>query len=291
MSQTNYIDSMFTVGPGGTGDVSHLQIFDSFSTEPTITINSGWGTIGSNLIIMPGRDPVQIAPKRAKRFFGKLLKKLSPKAFNTWYKPMSIQKFFYSLINESVNLKNLGKRITSYERVLKQAEENGQEALADQLLEQIDLIRKESILYASGIRKVITEDQLLEFRNKTRKGYKLNLTWLKNFTRIIPEKVLEKKKVVEELDLFDDFAILHYDPNIGKPEHKQKAPKAVAKTKSEIERERDPILFGIINDVRKLYYIADWKDKYCSLTMDEIVKKLGKKKASENDISSDVKVL
>ena len=38
---------------------------------------------------------------------------------------------------------------------------------------------------------------------------------------------------------------------------------------------RDPILFGLIENVRKLYFIGDWKDEECDLTMEEVARILG----------------
>ena len=38
-----------------------------------------------------------------------------------------------------------------------------------------------------------------------------------------------------------------------------------AMTNEEIERKRDPILFGVIKDSNKLYYIDEWEDELCNL--------------------------
>ena len=36
---------------------------------------------------------------------------------------------------------------------------------------------------------------------------------------------------------------------------------------------RDPILFGLINHSERLYYIADWEDELCDLTLDRIAER------------------
>ena len=46
-------------------------------------------------------------------------------------------------------------------------------------------------------------------------------------------------------------------------------------TKAQEIAKKDPILFGVIEDVRKLYFIGDWKSDECDLTMDEVAKVLG----------------
>ena len=73
---------------------------------------------------------------------------------------------------------------------------------------------------------------------------------------------------------------MHYDP----------AGKSSAKTKKEIEEEKDPILFGVFKESRRLYYIGDWIDEYCNLTMNEVAKLLGKKSVYANDIGENIEL-
>lgn len=54
---------------------------------------------------------------------------------------------------------------------------------------------------------------------------------------------------------------MHYDPK----------KKNTELTKKEKEKKRDPILFGIIKHSRNFYYIGDWIDEYCDLTLKEAV--------------------
>jgi hypothetical protein len=65
--------------------------------------------------------------------------------------------------------------------------------------------------------------------------------------------------------VFDNYALLHYDPKA----------KAFSLTAAQEAAKRDPILFGLIEGVRKLYFVADWKDDECDLTMDEVARVLG----------------
>ena len=58
---------------------------------------------------------------------------------------------------------------------------------------------------------------------------------------------------------------MHYDPEnrYSDMTHKEKV--------KEEDKKRDPILFGVIAGSNKLYYITDWVDDYCNLTLDEFV--------------------
>jgi len=72
-----------------------------------------------------------------------------------------------------------------------------------------------------------------------------------------------------ELKIFDNYVVLHYDPQ-GKASEMSAEEKA-----QELVRRRDPILFGVFRGSRKLYFVGDWKDEQCDLTLQEIVDKLG----------------
>jgi hypothetical protein len=93
---------------------------------------------------------------------------------------------------------------------------------------------------------------------------------LKDFTRVIPKNVLIKKEKVK--DVFDDFVIYHYwnDEAEKNREKKQKISPA------EKEKLRDPVLFGIIKETNRLYFIADWEDDFCDLTFSEMIEVIGK---------------
>lgn len=158
-------------------------------------------------------------------------------------------------------------RSQPYLLAIERAESMGQKALVDQLLSGMFIAKYESLLRASGYDKSITESQLVEFIKKTKKG--VQLSYIKNFARNIPENVIEKKKEVDNLYIFDNYCVLYYDPS----------KKAFSQTSEEKEKERrrkaDPILFGMITGSRKLYYIADWIDEFCDLTLEEFLKVSG----------------
>jgi hypothetical protein len=161
-------------------------------------------------------------------------------------------------------------RVEEYAELLVSANDMGQTALCDKIKEKINLYKYESILHAEGRIYKITEEQIVEFAKKTERG--LRLDYIKNFTRVIPSDVQKEKKKADKLKVFDNYVILHYDP----------LKKNVAPTAKEKEADRkkkaDPILFGVIAESHDLYYITDWVDDTCDLTLDEFVKVMGIKK-------------
>ena len=70
---------------------------------------------------------------------------------------------------------------------------------------------------------------------------------------------------MNELEVFDNYVILYYDPEGI----------VYKETAHEEAKRRDPIIFGVIAGSKKLYYVADWIDEYCDLTLDAFVDTLG----------------
>lgn len=118
----------------------------------------------------------------------------------------------------------------------------------------------EHSLVVHGFNRLLTEEQLLRFARGCSKG--LCLDWIAHFVRPIPKDVLAEKRRADKALLFDNYVILHYDPeNRGT-------------TQKDREAAKDPILFGVIKDSRKLYFVGDWKDELCDLTLDQIAEKV-----------------
>jgi hypothetical protein len=155
-------------------------------------------------------------------------------------------------------------RVKLYDEVIKQAKVAGQIARVEQLMKARTIVQWESLLIAAGFKQFLSEDTTVEFASKCQKG--LRLDWVANFARPIPGDVIAKKVEADALMVFDNYVVMHYDPGQT----------AFTLTKEQEEAKKDPILFGVIEGVRKLYFIGDWKDDECSLTMDEVAQVLGK---------------
>lgn len=176
---------------------------------------------------------------------------------------ITVHEFFSSVKNSPDELSVVDERARGYEAALERARKTGQTALVEQLALGIDAARAETQLITMGLTKVLTEETLVEFVKKSPRG--LALDWVKNFTRIIPDDVLATKLKCDARRIFDNYVVLHYDPD----------KKSWAETEAEREARKDPILFGVIEGKRALYYVGDWIDDYCDLTLDQIADVLG----------------
>lgn len=181
---------------------------------------------------------------------------------------ISIEEFFTSIKNSQVELSIVKERAQGYEKQLKNALHMGQTALFERLKLTIESVRNEAQLFAMGQKKYIEEATLVEFVKKAKKG--LRLDYVGNFTRTIPGELLKLKMELDEKDIFDNYVVLHYDPQ-GKSWSQTEAEK-----EAERARRRDPIMFGILAGRRRLYYVGDWTDEYCDLTLDQIADTIGK---------------
>lgn len=213
------------------------------------TIAGGWttvqnGTISARMDQQPGIHP-ELFFKYIKRKFGALEKM------------------------------RLDGRLKKLERAFDKAVESGQEALGKKLMTEVIRETRESVMYAKGVRHFIEREDLQKHKNNIRGGH-ISDTVFKEFTRVIPKDVLAKKKKVE--DCFDGFVIYHYWDEKAEKNRTEKQ----KMTADEKQRMRDPVLFGIIRETNRLYFVADWEDEHCDLTFDEMVDVIG---ADDEDIT------
>lgn len=235
--------------------------------------NEAWISVPTNnpmngSLWINGRE---IKPPLKERFIGWLYKILTKsRTTREEEKPtkkITVVEFFTQLSKSYDELTPIAEIAKHYENAVVQANVMGQQALVQKFKDLMDTIRGEAHLIAMGLKKYVTEKQVVEFYEQVGEDKNLKLTWVKNFNRIIPEDVYLIKKDVDERKIFDNYVVLHYDPqNNGEK-----------LTKEEVEKKKDPILFGVIKNSRKLYYIADWKDEYCDLTLEEMFNVLGEK--------------
>lgn len=137
---------------------------------------------------------------------------------------------------------------------------NNQKAAAEKILKEYVMRFRESMIKAKGVSHYIEKSVLNKHKNNIRGGHISDTDW-EYFTRVIPKRVIERKK---EFDgLFDSFVIYHYyNPD-------QKDVKKMDET--EKSKMKDPVLFGRINETDRLYFIADWDDEFCDLTFEEMI--------------------
>lgn len=183
----------------------------------------------------------------------------------------TVEEFFVNLKQSPQEIYKADLKLQSYKDYLKKCQDSGQKALAEQVMSSVYVAGREAAMFSIDLTTYLTEEQVVEFVKKTEKG--LRMDWIKNFTRHIPDDVLETKKKADEHHIFDNYCVLHYDPD----------GKGAELTKKEKERRKDPILFGLLKGSDKLYFVGDWIDEFCDLTLDKIVETVGEAKEITED--------
>ena len=174
------------------------------------------------------------------------------------------------------NIKGLKHQSTKYdlerfaqvqETLMKKAVITGQKEQLRKLQFISECLKKEAILIDQGITTFVYKEDILAYADKiTDKS--IHITELENFPREIPDEVVEQIGKLKELNIFDEFFIVYTDYTEVEPALREK-----------IQKERDPILFGTFLDNERgvkmlhsrFYYIADWIDEYCDLTLSKMV--------------------
>lgn len=235
-----------------------LTIFDRFEVDdslaknykPETPVSQFFGVSISSGGPFDGTDSVPWY----KRLFSKKEKSVPP---------AQIKQVFERILLNAEELKVFEDRENKVLELRERAVQAGQSSLIKKIDEESEVRKLENTLFALGLKRYISEQQLLQFAEKADKG--LCLDWIKHFVRPIPKEVVDAKVRCDELRLFDNYAVLHYDP-----ENK-------ATLKIDREALKDPILFGLIKGSRKLYFVGDWMDEQCDLTFQQIIDKLGSK--------------
>ena len=188
---------------------------------------------------------------------------------------------FFSAIKSSLSDTEATKyteRVSDYMAYMAFVEHAGQVALKEKLFNDIAIMKMESLLYAKGFHVAIDEDTVVKFAEQSERG--VCLDYIANYVRNIPIEVVKKKIVADSVMVFDNYVIMHYDPDDGNTDMTQE------EKEEDIRRKSDPILFGVISGSRKLYYVADWVDDVCDLTMDKIVETVGRDLVDNGHIKS-----
>lgn len=167
----------------------------------------------------------------------------------------------------TLELVKLKSRLRILEKAATEAYNNGQLALGKKCEDEWLAKLREAEMAAKGIKHYIEASDLADKKRQIRDGH-ISDTKLKDFTRAIPKDVL--KKLNKARPFFDDFIVYHYW-NENAADVKKMTPK-------EKERMKDPILFGVIRETDRLYFIADWEDEHCDLTFEELTEIIAKKK-------------
>lgn len=150
----------------------------------------------------------------------------------------------------------------------------GQKEGMKKLIFLIETVEKERALVKMGIDTFVYKDDVEDYIDVVAKET-VKIIELERYEREIPDEIVE---IISEVKgLFDQLYIVFTDYT-GRVERK-------------IERERrakDPILFGAFQDkksrilVERFYFLGDWEDEYCDLTLDKMIAEV--KGAKNKDI-------
>lgn len=90
---------------------------------------------------------------------------------------------------------------------------------------------------------------------------------LSKYTREVADSIIDKLVLAKENELFDEYYVLFTD-------YTMKDTKEISKER----RDKDPILFGAFKSAdnnnipeSRFFYIGDWIDEYCDLTLEEML--------------------
>ena len=198
-------------------------------------------------------------------------------------KEISPYEYFQNLKENSINIMNdekLNKLYSISTELLNKYKKTGQIKSAKKLAFHIKSILKEKQIIDLGITKFIYREDIENYIDNVANDI-VKIIELKNYPREIPDELIET--IEETKDIFDEMYVLFTD-------YTGEVEKSVAK-------ERDPILFGSFIDrsvdemSQRMYYLGDWIDEYCDLTLDKLVAQTDKSIVKEISIPENKKDL
>lgn len=193
--------------------------------------------------------------------------------------PYQYFQFVKSKVNE-MNDENLNKLYSISSELLEKYKKTGQVKAAKKLAFHIKSILKEKEIIDLGITKFVYRDDIENYIDNIAKDV-VKIIELKNYPREIPDELVET--IEKTKDIFDEMYVLFTDYT-GEVEKK-------------VEKERDPILFGSFIDrtvdemSQRMYYLGDWIDEYCDLTLDKLVSQTNKSIVKEISIPNNTNEL
>lgn len=142
----------------------------------------------------------------------------------------------------------------------------GQTKSAKKIFNQYQLIMRELKAATFGFNTIVYKSDIEKFITKISK-HPVKIIELENFPREVDDSVIDKLMIAKENELFDEYYVIFTD-------YSEKETKKVAKER----RDKDPILFGAFKSddnngipETRFFYIGDWVDKYCELTLEEML--------------------
>lgn len=166
--------------------------------------------------------------------------------------------------NKEVGLdKELDRYYANALRMLNKAIKTGQERQISLLRHHITVVQREQEVRALGIDTFVYTEAIDNYITNV-ENRSVKLADLVDFPREIPDNVVPLIETVR--DKFDRLVVMFTD-------YTDELGKQVAKA----NQDKDPILFGVYLDetagyaMERMYFLADWEDEYCDLTLDKLI--------------------
>lgn len=180
-------------------------------------------------------------------------------------KAMSPFEYFQQL-KEKVNKmddKTLNILYNNALNLVEKYKKTGQKKAIKKLVFHLETIMKEKQIVDLGVTKYVYKSDIEDYIEDVASN-QVVIKDLASYERDIPNEIVE---VIEKVkSYFDEFYVVYTD-------YTGKESKQIQKER----REKDPILFGVFMNRNKavqserFYYIGDWVDEYCDLTLDKMV--------------------
>ena len=194
-------------------------------------------------------------------------------------KPVPVTVAMDELIGhiELTSTDELAARMSKIIAVEENMRKAGQYRKADAVKAYRTILAEESVVVAAGFTSYVTEANMIDFIRKSERGTMVD--FLRYYEDELPQEVIDKKIAADKLMVFDNYVVAYYSDLIHRAVATQQ--KVSAREEQKVrERRRDPILFGVIKNSRKLYYICDWTTDTDDLTLEKLEKELGVTRSS-----------
>lgn len=160
------------------------------------------------------------------------------------------------------------------DNLMKKAVALGQEYQISKLDFMNRCIEQEAKLLDLGIDTYVYRDAIMDYADNISDN-NVKICYLEDYPREIPDEVANVVCELKSKKIFDKYLIIYTD--------------YTHEVDEKIKIERDPIIFGTFQNTRtenqrertytlydRLYYIADWEDEYCDLTLVKMVTEMSK---------------
>lgn len=180
---------------------------------------------------------------------------------------------------KELNSEELEKTYANASVLMETFKQSGQEKAMNKMNYIMETLVKEYELYNLGVTTFVYRQDIERFIEKVEKKV-VKCIEFSRYERPVPPEITEVVNMTK--DIFDELLVVFTD-------YTGEVEKEVEKER----REKDPILFGYFVKNRKLlsdrlYFLGDWVDEYCDLTLDSLVNEM--KDISGEEIAHELKI-